>query len=113
MPTVSVKKKNANGTASTENETQITCGSGEGLWQALEKQGFKLPSSCLKGFCAACRVEVISGAENLSSPSQDELETIAIYTKNKSPTEIQGKTIRLSCQAKVEGQGNVEVIPLD
>lgn len=113
MPTVSVKKKNPNGTISTENEVELVCDTGTSLWTALEAKGHKLPLGCSKGLCGACRVEVISGAESLAAPGANETETLNLILKNKDPQSLQGKTIRLSCQAQLTGNANLEIVPFD
>jgi ferredoxin len=109
MPTVSVKKINPDGTVTTENEIEITTEKGTAIWTAFEAQGHKLPAGCLKGMCAACRVQVLKGAENLEQPGPTEKETLELILKNKSPQELAGKTIRLACQAKISGDGAIEI----
>ena len=84
MPTVLVKDKT------------FEVKSGEKLYDELEKQGYILPHGCLAGSCGACRIEIISGAENLSTPSAVELDTL-LHLHNGNPK------LRLSCRAKVLG----------
>lgn len=110
MPTVSVKNKNPDGTISTENAVELQCDTGTTLWSALEAKGHKLPIGCSKGMCGACRTEIISGGENLAAPGPTEAETLELILKDKNP---QGKTVRLSCQAQLTGNGNLEVVPFD
>ncbi len=113
MPTVSVKKTNPDGTVTTENEIEINVEKGLGIWEAFEAQGHKLPAGCLKGMCAACRVQVLAGAENLAEAGPTEKETLELVLKNKDPQEIAGKTIRLACQAKISGDGAIEIAPFN
>ena len=56
----------------------------------------KLTGNCGgAGICGTCAVKVVRGAENLSLPSKNELNTLK--TGNR------GSDIRLSCCAKVNG----------
>ncbi len=66
------------------------------LYDALESQNLIIPHGCLAGACGACRVEISSGAENLSVPGAVELDTLS-HLKNED------KIIRLACRAKVLG----------
>ncbi len=80
----------------------------EVIYDALDAQGIELPHGCLAGSCGACRIEVYSGMENLKDPSTIELNTIEAIKLNKP--HLNGKNIRLSCRAKV--QGDVEIDPV-
>lgn len=71
------------------------------IFEALEDQGFELPHGCLSGSCSVCKCEVLEGAGNLSEPSSIEADTLKSVYKNKPHAE--GKTIRLTCRAKVSG----------
>lgn len=80
---------------------------GEVIYDALFDRGEELPHGCLSGSCGACRVEVIEGAENLAKAGIIETNTIDAlkdeFSKTRGNDFIQGKTIRLSCRAKVHG----------
>lgn len=80
---------------------------GEILYDSLYDRGWELPHGCLSGSCGACRVEVLEGAGNLSQPGVIESNTIEALQDEFSSTRgkafIEGKTIRLSCRAKVNG----------
>jgi ferredoxin len=80
---------------------------GEILYDSLYDRGEELPHGCLAGSCGACRVEVISGKENLQPPGVIEKNTIEAicdeFTKTKGADFVNGKEIRLSCRAKVLG----------
>ncbi len=84
MPTVLINSKKYN---VNPNQT---------IFDELEKQGLQLPHGCLAGSCGACKVEIIAGAENLSTPSAVELDTISSLKDGN-------KIIRLSCRAKITG----------
>lgn len=84
------------------------------LFDAVAECGVDLPHGCLSGSCGACRIEVLSGAENLAPPTVIEADTIMAikdeYAKNEGPSFLEGKTIRLSCRARVNG--DVEIVPM-
>lgn len=75
------------------------------LYDELERQGLQLPHGCLAGSCGSCRIHVVKGIENLSPMGVVETDTVT-HIKDSYP----GKTVRLSCRAKV--LGDVEIIPL-
>jgi ferredoxin, 2Fe-2S len=64
------------------------------LMQILLRSGRPVASSCNgKGICSKCRVEVVSGLENLSPESRLEQD---LKKRNELGTEI-----RISCQTSV------------
>jgi ferredoxin len=75
------------------------------LYDELERQGLELPHGCLAGSCGSCRIHVLKGIENLSPMGVVENDTVD-HIKESHP----GKTVRLSCRAKV--LGDVEITPL-
>ena len=87
---------------------------GEILYDSLYDRGYELPHGCLSGSCGACRVEVISGKENLMPAGVIEENTIDSlkeeFTKVHGEKFVSGKEIRLSCRAKV--LGNVNICPI-
>ena len=97
MPIVSFKDKSE--TFTVENK--------EILFDALDRLGEQLPHGCLAGSCGACRIEILSGAENLKEPSEVEKDTIEAIRQNYERINGKGsaadKVIRLSCRAKVLG----------
>ena len=97
MPRVSI--------ADTEKVFEVN--EGGILYDSLCDQGEELPHGCLSGSCGACRVEVISGSENLQVPGIIETNTIESlkeeFIEKRGPESIAGKTIRLACRAKVLG----------
>lgn len=104
MPRVSIKDSTKNFEV---NQNEI-------LYDALYDRGEELPHGCLSGSCGACRVEVISGKENLQAPGVIEQNTIDAlkeeFTSVRGKDFIDGKEIRLSCRAKV--LGDVCIIPI-
>ena len=85
---------------------------GEILYDALYDRGEELPHGCLSGSCGACRVEVTLGAENLQEAGfieQNTLEAIIQeYTEKFGSEKTAGKTLRLSCRAKVKGDVSIK-----
>ncbi len=75
------------------------------LYDELERQALSLPHGCLAGSCGSCRIHVIKGIENLSPMGAVETDTV-----NSIKDLYPGKTVRLSCRAKV--LGDVEIIPI-
>jgi len=74
---------------------------GENLMQALIKGGLPVASSCYgDGVCGKCRLEIIQGGENLSSPNDTEkfVKERLSYTG----------PIRISCQTTVQGDVTVD-----
>lgn len=55
--------------------------------------------------CGTCRIRVVSGAENLSAPTVDELELRAEYPMSFGADE------RLACQCRPLGDVTIEVLP--
>lgn len=104
MPTVLVHSRSPNekGDASV---SKYEVNAGQILYDELERQGLNLPHGCLAGSCGSCRIHVINGLENLSAMGAVETDTVN-HIKDSHP----GKTVRLACRAKV--QGDVEFIPI-
>ena len=79
----------------------IEVAKGENLMQALIKNGLPVASSCYgDGVCGKCRLEILSGKENLS-PINDN-EKLVRERLNLA------KEVRLSCQTTVEGDVTVD-----
>lgn len=110
MPSVSICEKD-------EENSSEKCVSLENqcvLFDGLDNQGITLPHGCLAGSCGSCRIEVLEGEENLSPPSAVERDTLSHirdeYEEKYGKEFLEGKTIRLSCRAKI--LGNVKIRPL-
>lgn len=65
--------------------------------QVCEEAG--VPFACTEGVCGTCIVEVVEGAENLSEPTQAEIDFLG---------ESGTKRERMCCQAKIK-QGLVKI----
>lgn len=85
----------------TKSFEPIEVASGENLMQALLNASIPVASSCYgDGVCGKCRMEVLSGAENLSKPTP--LEDMI---KERLGMD---KALRISCQTRVEGDVTVD-----
>ncbi|MEZ5976960.1 MAG: 2Fe-2S iron-sulfur cluster-binding protein [Planctomycetota bacterium] len=76
---------------------------GESLLDFCQANGVPIDFGCTVGSCGTCRVEVLSGMENLNPPSEDERETIEMCTDVEN--------VRLTCQCSMTG--DVTVRPAD
>jgi len=102
MPTVLVKAESPN-----ENDKEYEVKEGQLLFDELERLGHVLPHGCLAGSCGSCRIEILEGFENLSTPGAVESDTIAALEKDYAGL---NKKIRLSCRAKI--LGNITIAKL-
>ena len=73
------------------------------LLKVLEKHDQPINSGCRMGACGADPVVVLEGAENLSPPGPEELETLERLGY--------GEGVRLACCAKVSGKIKVALAP--
>ncbi len=64
------------------------------LLEAGEKAGVDMEFGCRDCSCGTCGVEIISGMENLSTPTEQEIDVLDAW--NKDPDKI-----RLACCVKV------------
>lgn len=64
--------------------------------QSCEEAG--VPFACTEGVCGTCVIEIVEGKENLSKPTQEEMDFLGEGTCNE----------RLACQCKIR-QGNVKI----
>lgn len=116
MPTVSVKNINENDELEHDSEQIFEVSQGQILYDELESQEYKLPHGCLAGSCGSCRVWVIEGEEQLAPPSaieQNTIEAIKLtYAETRGEAYLQGRTLRLSCRARVQGEGKIVIAPL-
>lgn len=105
MPIVSIK----------DTTKTFEVNAGEVIYDALSNRGEELPHGCLSGSCGACRVEILSGADNLSAPGAVEQNTIDAVrdelTVSRGIEFIEPMKIRLSCRAKVIA-GDVCIRPI-
>ena len=91
MPTVSIELKDG-------SQKNFELRGEKSLFDELQACGLTLPHGCLSGSCSACKVYVLSGEANLTSPDPIEANTLEWLQKN--PTT---HPLRLSCRAKVSG----------
>lgn len=90
MPTITISKLNKT----------IEVELGANLMLSLLNAGLPVASSCAgDGICGKCKLSIITGNNQLSIETEDE-----IFLKNKLSIQ---KDLRISCQTKV--LGNIEV----
>lgn len=64
-----------------------------------------VPFSCRSATCGTCQVEVVSGAELLEPPTDEEEELLEVL--------MPPENVRLACQARVKaGDGLVQLKPV-
>ena len=83
----------------TVNGQRIAAAAGLSLFDAAEKAGVRVPTSCVtQGKCKECVVEVTNGLDLLSPP-----------TTFEKHLDVRGGRFRLSCQCRVAaGEGDIE-----
>ena len=93
MPLVRVLNLNNESFKGMENQS---------IMEILYRHGYELDSACGgHGQCSSCKVMVLEGMENLYPPEFEEEEAIEEF--GLAPNE------RLSCQAKLNGKGDVVI----
>lgn len=80
--------------------TTVSVPRGTRIVEVAEKVGASIPFDCKENDCGDCMIEVLQGAENLSSPSALEIELLK--QKFAKPGN------RLACQAMVLGDVTVK-----
>ncbi len=78
----------------TEDEVEIV--DGEKIAEVCEEAG--VPFACTEGVCGTCVIEVVEGNENLTGPTQEELDFLGEDTCGE----------RLACQCRIK-QGQVTI----
>lgn len=73
---------------------------GETVMGAAQRNGYRWPTLCHgDGTCSICWVEVKAGADHLSDTAPREQDTLELL----SPVLRATRTVRLACQARVQG----------
>ena len=78
---------------------------GTGLMAFCEEVGSSIAFGCGTGVCGVCLVQVVSGMENLSKPTEQESESLKMLGAKKGQ--------RLACQITIQGPGEVVIDSLD
>jgi ferredoxin len=78
------------------NDEEIDLPEGSAIAEACEEAG--VPFACTEGVCGTCVIEIKEGKENLSSPTQEELDFLGDGTCSE----------RLACQCKIKS-GSVKI----
>lgn len=74
---------------------EIELPDGSSITECCEEAG--VPFACTEGICGTCVIEVLSGMENLSPVTQEEVDFLGVQNKE-----------RLACQCKIKS-GSVTV----
>ncbi len=113
MPTVSARKRDENGSPTTENDITVEAAIGNNLLEALDDGGLNLPRGCLSGACCACKVLIVEGGGALSTPQLKESESLekfrANFEKKHGKDSLKGREIRLSCQTSIAKDSEIIV----
>lgn len=72
------------------NKEEVELEDGSPIAQACEEAG--VPFACTEGVCGTCVIEIVEGKENLSNPTQEELDFLGDGTCSE----------RLACQCKIK-----------
>jgi ferredoxin len=78
------------------NEEEIDHADDHPIAEACEQAG--VPFACTEGVCGTCVINIISGKENLSKPTQEEEDFLGEGTCDE----------RLACQCRIKC-GNVRI----
>jgi len=78
----------------TQEEHELA--DGERIAEFCEEAG--VPFACTEGVCGTCVVEIVDGNDNLSEPTQEELDFLGDDTCQE----------RLACQCRIK-QGKVSI----
>lgn len=78
------------------NDEEVELPDGSPIAEPCEEAG--VPFACTEGVCGTCVIEIKSGKENLSPPTQEEEDFLGAGTCDE----------RLACQCKIKS-GNVRV----
>lgn len=87
----------------TKGHESIELDQGVNLSKQLDATTSPILFGCRTGICGTCIVNIIKGEENLSEPSEDELELLEIMAEDESHP-------RLACQLECRGNISVEYI---
>lgn len=76
------------------------CAAGSSFREVAQTQGLDIPFGCESGICSTCLIHIRSGAENLSSKTEQEEFTLDARGA--------GPEMRLGCQCTVNGDVEFE-----
>ena len=72
----------------TKEEVEVE--DGASIQEECEELG--VPFACTEGICGTCVIEIVEGGENLTEPTQEELDFLGDDCENE----------RLACQCKIK-----------
>lgn len=79
-----------------QTEEEIELGEDSPIAEACEEAG--VPFACTEGVCGTCVIEIVEGKENLTAPTQEELDFLGEGTCDE----------RLACQCRIKS-GKVKI----
>ena len=79
-----------------QTEEEIDLSDDSPIAEACEEAG--VPFACTEGVCGTCVIEVVEGKENLTSPTQEEMDFLGEGTCGE----------RLACQCRIKS-GQVKI----
>lgn len=85
------------------NGQTYECAAGTSFLDLCQKHDAPHDFGCTVGGCGTCRLELVSGAQNVSGMTDDERDTIGMVT------DVAGA--RLGCQIKILGDIQVRPVP--
>lgn len=80
----------------SHNNEEIDLPDDSPIAECCEEAG--VPFACTEGVCGTCVIEIKEGAENLSEPTQEEVDFLGEGTCDE----------RLACQCRIK-RGNVKI----
>lgn len=72
------------------SDEEVDLEDGAGIAEICEEAG--VPFACTEGVCGTCVVQIVSGEENLSEPTQEEMDFLGDEAGEE----------RLACQCKIK-----------
>jgi nitrite reductase (NADH) large subunit len=85
------------------DERRVVAEPGSTLLEVIEGAGLRIESGCRMGMCGADPVAILSGAENLSAPTEDERVTLRRLGL--------AENARMACCARVDGAVSLSLAP--
>jgi ferredoxin len=83
-----------------EGNKEVEASENEPLESVCKRAGSKVIFGCEAGVCGTCLVNVLSGMENLSAPTDQEKDSLVMFSAREKQ--------RLACQCNVKGDVKIE-----
>lgn len=89
----------------TSEDLEVDVDEGISLIDIANEVDCDITFGCKSGSCGTCRVRIVTGQENLSPPSREELDFLSGFGAH--PDE------RLGCQLQIQGDCKITYVGLD